>query len=65
MRNLVVACSLLAAVTVVAPGSAFAQEKQQTQDGSSPTVTGPGAMKQKTQDGSSPTITGPGALKQN
>jgi hypothetical protein len=49
----------------------FAQttpQKQQTQDGNSPTTVGPGsaAYKQKTQDGNSPTMVGPasGAYKQ-
>jgi hypothetical protein len=46
---------------------AFAQttpvQKQQTQDGNSPTTVGPGsaAYKQKTQDGNSPTMVGPGS----
>jgi hypothetical protein len=51
---------------------AFAQttpaQKQQTQDGGSPTQVGPAsaAYKQKTQDGGSPTLVGPasGAYKQ-
>src|SRR5579859_3321925 len=58
-----------AALLMAAP--VFAQtaaQKQQTQDGNSPTTVGPasGAYKQKTQDGNSPTTVGPasGAYKQ-
>jgi hypothetical protein len=50
-----------AALLMAAP--AFAQTKQPTQDGNSPTTVGPGsaAYKQKTQDGNSPTTVGPGS----
>jgi hypothetical protein len=44
-------------------------QKQQTQDGNSPTTVGPGsaASKQRTQDGNSPSTVGPGsgAFKQH
>jgi hypothetical protein len=57
------AIALAAGLLAAAP--AFAQttpaEKQKTQDGGSPAMTGPasGASKQKTQDGGSPTMVGP------
>ena len=56
----IMAAGLLAAVPAFAQTAA---QKQQTQDGSSPTTVGPGsaASKQRTQDGNSPTTVGPGS----
>ena len=67
MKFLTLSATVLAA-GLFATVPAFAQttpaQKQQTQDGNSPTTVGPGSLasKQRTQDGNSPTTVGPGSL---
>ncbi len=61
------ASAFIFAAGTLAAASAMAQttpsQKQQIQDGNSPTMVGPGsaASKQRTQDGNSPTMVGPGS----